>query len=146
MTISKLDPSCFANVDLDIHSKSDLQPLVDGLGDEVIDLFVGRVRRTYEAHLELASGNNQTPTSIILGFCKIIRALPRSKRKIWDSAKSRNFDIGIHAPVRNHHYWSAVSTEAVRAAAELNAQIAVTVYGPMRLTRPKASRKANASQ
>jgi hypothetical protein len=58
---------------------------------------------------------------------------------MWDAAKSRSFDIGIKAPAKGG-YWSAVSGEAVRAAAEVGAQIAITVYGPMNVA--KQSRKA----
>ena len=136
---SKLDESVFANVDLDIHSSEDLRQLVDAFGEKVIEMWVGKVRRTYEAHLELGWTKKQTPTSIILGFCKLVRSLKPSKRRLWDAAKSKSFDIGIHAPTRNHHYWSAVSPQAVQAAAEVGAQIAITVYGPMKVV--KSSKK-----
>ena len=81
MAISKLDDSLFANVDLDIYSKTDLRPLVDALGDSVIEMWVGRVRRTYEAHLEVSWEPRKTPSSIILRFCRLINALPPTKRR-----------------------------------------------------------------
>jgi len=140
---SKLDKACFLNVDLDIRSSSDLEPLVSAFGDKVIEMWVGRVRRTYEAHLELGGSHlKQSPTSIILGFCKLIKALPRSKRKLWDLAKTRSFDVGIAAPSRNRHFWEVISSEAVSAAAEVGAQIAITVYGPMRPVKSKMKRGA----
>ncbi|MFZ0746983.1 MAG: hypothetical protein WAM85_21445 [Terracidiphilus sp.] len=146
--MSVLDTTRFANVDLDIYSKSDLQPLVDSFGEDVINLWTGRVKRTYETHLELGRWRrNQTPTSIILGFCKLVEALPPAKRKIWDAAKSRSFDIGIEAPGRGSYYWSAVSSGAVRAAAEAGAQIAITVYGPMKtVKRPHKKAKSASSK
>jgi hypothetical protein len=135
------------NVDLDIHSKWDLQPLVTALGEKIREMYVGRVRRTYEAHLELAWRRSQTPTSIILGFCKLIEALPRSERKLWDSAKTRSFDIGIDAPAEGRFHWSAVGQDAVRAAADVGAQIAITVYGPMKIVkRSLKSMKAASSK
>src|SRR5580658_2794620 len=136
--MSKLDKTSFLNVDLDIFSKADLRPFVDALGPRVIEMFVGKVKRTYEAHLELAWRRNQSPTSIILGFCKLVRALPRRARKLWDSAKIRSFDIGIEAPAKWRHFWGAISPEAVRAAAAVGAQIAITVYGPMKSQQVKA--------
>jgi hypothetical protein len=42
----------FLNVDLDIYSTRDLQPLVTALGTTIIVLHVGRFKRTYGAHLE----------------------------------------------------------------------------------------------
>lgn len=141
MAMSKLDTSLFCNVDLDIYSKSDLQPLVSAFGDKIIDLYVGRVKRTYEAHLELGAWKrNQTPSWVMLGFCKLIKELPPGKRRIWDAAKTKSFDIGIAAPTKGIHYWSAVNGEAVRAAAEVGAQIAITGDGPMKAA-PKPKRK-----
>ncbi len=144
MATSKLDDSLFLNVDLDIYSKTDLRPLVDALGDSAIEMWVGRVRRTYEAHLEVGWEPRKTPSHIILRFCKLIRALPAKERKLWNAAKSKSFDIGIEAPKRNSHFWSAVSPEAVRAAAEVGAQIAITVYGPMEPS-PKLPKKKRAA-
>ena len=44
----------FLSVDLDIYSRSDLQPLLDALGRKVIVLHAGPVegKRSYEAHVE----------------------------------------------------------------------------------------------
>jgi hypothetical protein len=146
--ISRLERSCFLNVDLEVFSNQDLRPLVDSFGPAVIEMYVGKVRRTHEAHLELAWRRSQSPTSIILGFCRLVQALPRSKRKLWNSARIRSFDIGIEAPAKYRNFWSAVSPEAVRAAAEVGAQIAVTVYGrtkPMK-GRGKAKKPTKLSE
>lgn len=134
--ISKLDQSVFANVDLDLYSSEDLRPLVNAFGNKVIEMWVGKVRRTYEAHLEIGWTRKKNPTSIILKFCRLVESLKASDRKLWDAAKTKSFDIGIHAPTRNHHYWSAVSPEAIRATASVGAQIAFTIYGPMKPARP----------
>src|SRR5215831_5304504 len=42
----------FLNVDLDIYSTRDLQPIVNTLGEAVIVLHLGRIKRTHNAHLE----------------------------------------------------------------------------------------------
>ena len=49
MVIQRSDPAAtqFLNVDLDILSRTDLQPLVATLGEAVFVRFVGRVKRTY---------------------------------------------------------------------------------------------------
>jgi hypothetical protein len=41
----------FLNVDLDIYSTRDIQPLVTALGTKVLVLRIGRTKRTYGAHL-----------------------------------------------------------------------------------------------
>jgi hypothetical protein len=142
MAISKLDDSLFMNVDLDIYSKTNLQPLVDALGSSIIEMWVGRVRRTYEAHLEVSWEPRKTPSSVILRFCRLIRALPAKERGIWNAAKTKSFDIGIEAPKRHRHFWSSVSPEAVRAAAEVGAQIAITIYGPMKVAKQTKRKRA----
>ena len=145
MTQSVLDKTQFLNVDLDIVSKSDLKPLIDAMGDRIIVLYVGRVKRHYEAHLELAgsplpqAGHPKSPESLVLGFCKVIRRLPPDAKKLWDDARTRSFDIGIEARGPYRYYWFALTQKAIRAALEVNAQIAVTVYGPLK--RPKAPSK-----
>lgn len=128
----------FLNVDLDLYSKSDLQPLVDAFGKKVDVLFVGRVRRTYEAHLEIATFIPKNPQVAIVQFCKLVHALPPAARRIWDEAKIRSFDIGIDSndPKPLPTYWFAVSPVTLKAAANVNAQIAVTVYGKLKKARP----------
>jgi len=123
-----------------------LQPLVAALGNSTIEMWVGRVRRAYEAHLELSGSHLalRAPSSIILRLCKLVQALPPKERRLWNAAKTKSLDIGIEAPKRNRHYWSAVSPDAVRAAAEVGAQIAITIYGPMEVAKPKKKRAAPA--
>jgi hypothetical protein len=86
----------FLNVDLDIYAPFDLQPLVSSLGKKVMVLYVGRERRSYTAHLELA-GRAKSADSIIRGFCALIRALPRAEQQLWNRAKRRDFSIGVQA-------------------------------------------------
>ena len=80
MATSRLDDSLFANVDLVIYAKTHLRPLVDARGDSVIEIWVGSVRRTYEAHLGNL-GTTKNTSSIILGLCKLIKALRKAKRR-----------------------------------------------------------------
>jgi hypothetical protein len=134
MGMSNLDKSCFLNVDLEIFSKSDLQPLVAALGSKIHLHYLGTEFRLFKAYFDLAE-QPKTPEHGILRYCKLIQKLPPKERALWDAAKSRSFDIGIEAPKRETYYWSAVGSDAIRAAAEVGAQIAITVYGPMRVAR-----------
>jgi hypothetical protein len=131
MRMSKLDKSSFLNVDLEIFSKSNLQSLVAALGSNVHVHYLGTEFRLFKAYLDLTR-QPKTPESGVLRLCKLIQKLPPSERAIWNAAKSRSFDIGIEAPNRGSHYWAAIGSEAIRAAAEVNAQIAITVYAPMK--------------
>jgi hypothetical protein len=139
MKVTKTKDSHFLNVDLVIYSKSDLKPLVDAMGRNIIELHVGRVRRSYHAYLEI-SGMPRSAESAIRGFCRVIQKLPRPARKLWESARLRRFDIGIDSVPRGT-YWFEISKEAVAEAAKLNATIALTVYG--KLQRAKLAKKAS---
>jgi len=144
MTQSVLDKTKFLNVDLRIYAKSDLQPLVSALGDKVIDLYVGRERRMYKAQLELMQQRHKSPESTIRRFCDLIRELPAEARELWDNARSREFDVGIEAPGPLHYYWFSLAPTVIEAAAEIDAYVTVTIYGPMKNARKtiKASSSA----
>jgi len=136
MDMSNLDKNSFLNVDVEIFSKSDLQPLVAALGHKVMVHYLGPEFRKHKAYLCLAGAQPKTPENGILRYCKLIQKLPPKERALWDTAKSRSFDIGIEAPKQETYYWAAVGSEAIRA--EVGAQIAITVYGRMKIAqKPK---------
>lgn len=119
----------FLNVDLDVYSNSSLEPLVAALGQRISVLYVGRVKRTYEAHLELHK-ITQTADTAIRGFCALIRTLPRAERKLWDTAKVREFSIGVQAQMKPLSFEITLAEQTIRAASELNARIGFTIYSP----------------
>jgi hypothetical protein len=119
----------FLNVDLDIYSRSNLQPLITAMGRKIFVLNEGRDGRTYCAHLELAR-ETKSADSTIRAFCALIRALPRAAAELWNTAKIRDFNIGVQAEMQPHSYEIALATETVRAASEVNARIVFTVYAP----------------
>jgi len=131
-------PACFLNVDLEIISRSALEPLVNALGRRVLTLYLGPEFELNKAVLEI-SGQANSPDSCILNFCKLIRSLPPRERALWNAAKSRTFDIGIEAPEPGRTYWSPISAKAVRAAAEVNARIAISVYNANKPDSSQAS-------
>ena len=60
----------------------------------------------------------------------MIRKLPNAAVKLWIGAKVRDFNVGVQAAMQPHSYEVALAPETVRAAAELNARIVLTVYAP----------------
>ncbi len=119
----------FLNVDLDIYSTSNLEPLVAALGEQVYVLYSGRQRRTYEAHLELA-GWPKSADAAIHRFSALIDKLPKGPRKLWDTARTRDFSIGVQAAMQPSSYDMPLARETVEAASELKARIVLTVYAP----------------
>ena len=121
----------FLNVDLDIYSKSNLQPLVTAMGKKVNTLFVGRNKRVYQATLELVgAGLSKSPDLTIRTFCALIRSLPRTAVAQWNAAKVRDFNIGVQAAMQPLSYKIALEPETVRAASAMKARIVLTVYAP----------------
>jgi len=118
----------FLNVDLDIYAPFDLQPLVNALGQRVMVMYVGRERRSYSAHLELAR-LTKSADSTIRGLCALIQALPRAERQLWNRAKKRDFSIGVQAGEQPNSSDFAVEAATVQAVAQLGARIVLTVYG-----------------
>ncbi len=134
------ETSHFLNVDLDLFSKSNLQPLVTAMGDAVFVLHVGRYKRTYRAHLEIP-GLVKNADSAIQKFCSLIRSLPSEARQLWDSAKRRELNIGVQAGLQPDAYEIPLTTETLRAASGVNARIVFTIYAPCRKQwKPQAKR------
>lgn len=118
----------FLNVDLDLFSKSNLQPLVTAMGNKVAVLHIGRYKGTYRAHLEVA-GEVKNADSTIRAFCALIRALPKAAIEQWNAAKIRDFNIGVQAMKQPNSYELALAEETVRAVSQVKARIVFTVYG-----------------
>jgi hypothetical protein len=126
----------FLNVDLDIYSKRDLQPLVEHLGRKVIALYVGRDRGKYSAHLEVAK-NTKTADSTIRAFCGLIEALPEPERSLWSTATVRSFSIGIQAGTQPNSCDFTIRPRTVRAISDVDAQMVITIYAPETRSRRK---------
>jgi len=146
MSQSVMDKTHFLNAPLCIYSKSDLMPLVAAMGKKIKVYYVGRERRAYKARLAAPWRSRHSPESEIRWFCELIRDLPPDARNLWDDARSREFDIGIEAPGPGSCYWSSISPEALKAASELNAQITLTVYGPMKRSKAQSKSRKTVSQ
>ena len=128
------DQTHYANVDLDIYSRSDLETLVSVFGERVMVLFSGRRKRTYETHLELSyfkRGRSYAPGPMIGMFCSLIESLDPAHRKIWDAAKRRVFCAGIQTGnlgPRSTDF--GIGPDVLARAAALNAEIVFTIYAP----------------
>lgn len=119
----------FLNVDLEVDSRTPLDPLITALGDSVDVLFLGKQGSRYVASVELAgSGWQQKPDPMIRELVERIKALPDSARTSWDNTSERRFDIGCNAPASADAHTLALDPATIAAIAEVNATIAVTVY------------------
>jgi hypothetical protein len=147
MVIQKGDTAAthFIEVDLDIYSARDLQPIVTTLSEAVSVLHVGRIKRTYSAHLELVK-LTKTADKAIKEFCALLKSLPRAERQLWNTAKIRDFNIGVQAGAQPFCTEFALSSDTVRAASDLGARIVFTVYATEKARRPLAGARAGAAK
>lgn len=142
MGANNLDLSRFITVDLEVFSKRNLKPLADALSGKLSVHYLGIEFNLNKAYFGWSWPQFKTPEDGILRYCRLIQKLDERARELWDSAESRSFDIGFESPRKGTYYWSAINAKAVRAAAELNAQIAITIYGPMKMQKKPFNRPA----
>ena len=95
------EATTFLNVDLDIFSKSRLEPLVAALGDRIEVHHVGREGSRYSAHLE--RGFPRNADAGIKALAALVRHLPTHARKLWKNAQVKDFNIGIQGGIKPHH-------------------------------------------
>jgi hypothetical protein len=126
----------FLNVDLDVKSRNDLRPLVEALGREVLPLQEGRLGRRYWIRIELARRAPKSPVDAIRRFCHLLSKLPPGPKALWDGASVRELDIGIQAGEEPVAAEWVLDTDAFKEAANLGAQIRITVYSPVLRTGP----------
>ena len=127
-------------VDLEIYSRIRLSPLVEAFGERVAVLYDGRVRSRYLAALEV-HGWQLTEEQEIRRFVSMVRQLPPRARRLWDTAQSRTFDIGVQARRTPHSFTFRLSAATIAAVAGLGGRIAITTYAPERPERRLTARR-----
>lgn len=119
----------FLNVDLDLWSRTSLDPLLAAFGERVIVLRAGRDGRRFRAHLELASEGN-SPDLVLRRFVRLVERLPKPARAMWNRASIREFNVGVQAGEGPHSFDFKLEQATVRAVAGISARIGMTIYGP----------------
>jgi hypothetical protein len=75
------------------------------MGEEAIVLYVGGERQKYEAHVELVgSHTDMAAERTIIGLTRLVKGLPAALSKSLDSAKSREFNVGIQSGLEAHGF------------------------------------------
>jgi hypothetical protein len=126
----------FLNVDLDIISKSRLEPLVAAFGKKVSVLYVGPEGSLHGAHLELGGPRfAKSADMAIRALAALVRQLPRKVRRLWNHARVKDFNIGIQAGYKPHSSVFPLNVETISAVARLGARVVVTVYSPLEVSK-----------
>jgi hypothetical protein len=124
----------FLNVDLEVFSRAPLDGLVAAFGEKVDVLHVGKWGRRYAAQFEVSgSGYQAQAERLIHRFVAMVRALPSSKRRLWNGAQSREFNLGIEATARSKVFELRLQPKTLEAIVSVDGTVVVTVYAPERV-------------
>lgn len=118
----------FLNVDLDIESHQNLQPMVEDFGDDALNLYCGDHHTHYLARFEAPC--DADADTIIAYFCNLVEALDDESKKLWDTAFVKVFDIGYESGLGQNSYTSEIRAETIQEVAALGASLRVTIYPP----------------
>src|SRR5205085_888658 len=80
------------------------------------------------------------PDACIARFVQLVRRLPPSTRRLWDDAAQRRFDIGLEGASSGTPFTARLETSTLRNVAEVDGEIAITIYAPPRRARPRSKR------
>jgi hypothetical protein len=119
----------FLNVDLELTSPHNLQPIVESLGNAVEILYHDDHDGEYLLVLELNSDpENKEVESTIATLCHLIETLPETAKSHWQNATTRIFDIGYEAEPDSQRLITDVSATTLDRIAKLNATLRTTIY------------------
>ncbi len=140
---------CFANVDLEIESKDDLQPLIDEFGENVHVLY----------HDRLANGNDFVSLEIdmnsveaenygeaddtIVALCDLIENLSLELRNIWNKSIEKKFDVGFESGNTEKTFNTKIPTKTLKRLSRIGGSIIITIYPVLNYTIKQKDR-ANA--
>ena len=116
----------FLNVDLDILSKSRLEPLVAALGDKIGVHYIGPEGPRYAAHLEL--GFPKSPDAGIKALVALVRQMSAQAQKLWRNAQVKDFNIGIRGGIKPRYCEFPLHLETLNEVVKLGARVVITVY------------------
>ncbi len=115
----------FLNVDLELHTRSGLNELIEALRPSVCVL----TQTDQFAGIELRDRQPASINDAIFGYFEIVQALSPTARALWNTCERRCLNVGIQAGTQPHAVEFAVSEKTVSFAAAMGAEIVFTVYG-----------------
>jgi hypothetical protein len=132
----------FLNVDVDVWSKSDLQPLVAALGRKILVHYVGADPTEQSAHFSLATAHGKDADTIIRRLVALIEHLPARARQLWNRARARDFNIGIQAGITPFSHEIPLQPSTLERVARVRGRIVITTYAAEMPSRPRRAKRA----
>jgi len=132
----------FMNVDLEVRSRSPLEPLANGFSKAVTVLYVGRVGKLYGAYFELADWYEEDADGLMGRFVALVRRLSPGVRKLWNDAQSRDFNVGIQSAPEPRYHELRLHAETLAAVARVRGSVVITTYAPIGGAPPVVTKRA----
>ena len=127
-------PPRFLNVDLEVESRRNPEPLVAALGSSTVVLASFRRRGYHVVTFELA-GSPKSAAAAMRSFVKLVRRLPPAARSIWRASRRLDFDAGFELPAGRQVVALRVPPEVAQQVAAVGGRIVFTLYPPRRARR-----------
>ncbi len=132
----------FINIDLEIKSLKNLQPIIEELGDKVFVLFNDKpFQNSDEYWLSLEIRDYDTYQNfddekqeiggvdiILSAFCNLLEGLSVNSKKLWERCHQKEFDVGFACGNTEKSYHTTIKSETLQRIAKLGATIHFTVY------------------
>jgi len=132
----------FINVDLELASSENVQPLVKELGENISAYYCSDIDEIANLALDLREikgvdfYNTYNDENEIIGsvdiyiseFCNLLENLSEESRRIWKGCHRKEVDIGFQAGNTPKSFQTQIRTETIKRCGELGATILITVY------------------
>jgi len=128
-----LEPTThFLNVDIDVLSRSRLEPLVEALKPRIFVHYVGPEGQIQGAHFSLDRSHGKTADILVRQLAQLIGALSGTPLRLWNSARTRDFNIGIQSGLSPICHELGLEPRTIALVSALNGRIVFTTYGSQR--------------
>jgi hypothetical protein len=117
----------YLNTDFELESHQDLTPIAKDFGEDVFNLHNGEARGHFLATFE-TNEQNHSPDAAILLFCRLIEALPKKQRTLYDKCFTKTFDIGYEGGSKHQRYTDEIRPETLQKLSNVGASLRITVY------------------
>ena len=115
----------FLNIDLDIESSIDINPIVKERGGRVSVHRCEEVDGIFYGSFETGCSG---VSAIIDEYLSLIEGLSKTSRDIWNKAVKRDFDFGYESGTTPNNFHSRIESEFINKLANLGGSVIVTIH------------------
>ena len=118
----------FLNIDLDLESDSDLSPIIQEFGENLIVLNNKKEKGFHKVSFELA-GLNGDPDYLFEKYFILIDGLSEVGKGLWQGCSKKMFDLGFESGENSGGLQTELPQSIINKLSSLGATVAITIYG-----------------